>query len=97
LAGVKDGQRNQPEQGMTKKPYPTFKNDDEEQAFLDLANLEEYDIILGARRWANGSPTLRTFIGRARELASAEGPRFGVQAKGGRRRMPYQRLMRAVL
>jgi hypothetical protein len=24
---------------MTKKPYPKFDNDDEEQAFLDTANL----------------------------------------------------------
>jgi hypothetical protein len=34
---------------MTKKPYPTFENDDEEQAFLDAANLEEYDLRADAQ------------------------------------------------
>jgi hypothetical protein len=32
---------------MTKKPYPKFENDDEKQAFLDTANLEEYDLAAG--------------------------------------------------
>ena len=39
---------------MTKKPYPKFDNDDEEQAFLDTANLEEYDLTAGGapmRKW----------------------------------------------
>ena len=34
---------------MTKilKPYPKFNNADEEENFLDTANLEEYDLVSG--------------------------------------------------
>jgi hypothetical protein len=42
------------EEQMTKKPYPKFMSDDEEQAFLDAANLEDYDLTAGAvpmREW----------------------------------------------
>jgi hypothetical protein len=42
------------EQEMTKKPYQKFKNEDEEQAFLDTANLEEPALTAGGapmRKW----------------------------------------------
>ena len=29
------------------KPYPKFNNADEEENFLDTANLEEYDLVSG--------------------------------------------------
>ena len=67
---------------MTKKPYPKFESDEEEQAFLDTANLEDYDSPPGACRCANGSPIMKICT-RTRGTAPSAGSGFGVQAKGG--------------
>ena len=81
-----------------KKPYPTFQDDDEEQAFLDMADLTEYDLDTGFKPFGDW-------------LASAEAmhkdgrvnlrlPRAIIEAyrqKAKERRMPYQRLMRLAL
>jgi hypothetical protein len=67
---------------------PKFGNDDEKEAFLDTANLEEYDLTAGGlpmRKW------LPDYEGhaqrRAREPPPAQGARSGIQAQS--RRAPH--------
>jgi predicted DNA binding CopG/RHH family protein len=83
---------------MTKKPYPTFENDDEEQAFLDTANLEEYELTTGGvpmRQWLAGYEDMDKDARVNLRLPKALVLEF--KRKAAERRMPYQRLMRAVL
>jgi predicted DNA binding CopG/RHH family protein len=83
---------------MTKKPYPTFENDDEEQAFLDAANLEEYDLTSGGapmRKWLADYEDMDKDARVNLRLPKALVLEF--KRKADARRIPYQRLMRAVL
>ena len=85
-------------QDMTKKPYPKFKNDDEEQAFLDSANLEEYDLTAGGvpmRQWLADYEDMYKDARVNLRLPKALVLEF--KRKAAERHMPYQRLMRAVL
>jgi predicted DNA binding CopG/RHH family protein len=81
-----------------KKPYPTFQSGDEEQAFLDKADLTEYDLEIGFapfEQWL-AAPEAMHKDARVNLLL----PRAMVEAykqKGKARRMPYQRLMRMAL
>ena len=85
---------------MTKKPYPKFDNDDEEQAFLDTArSFEEYDLT------ASSVAEMRKWLADYEDMykdarVNLRLPKWLVlefKRKAAARHMPYQRLMRAVL
>ena len=83
---------------MTKRPYPKFRNDDEEQAFLDTAKLEDYDLTAGGvpmRQWLADYEDMYKDARVNLRLPKALVLEF--KRKAAERHMPYQRLMRAVL
>jgi len=83
---------------MTKKPYPAFRSDEEEQAFLDSAILEDYDLTAGGvpmREWLAEYEDMYKDARVNLRLPRALVLEF--KRKAAERRMPYQRLMRAVL
>jgi len=83
---------------MTKKPYPKFDNDDDEQEFLDSANLEEYHLTAGGapmRKWLADYEDMYKDARVNLRLPKALVLEF--KRKAAARHMPYQRLKRAVL
>ena len=83
---------------MTKKPYPKFKSDEEEEAFLDTANLEEYDLTAGGAPMHEWLADYEDMYKDARvSLRLPKALVLEFKRKAAERRMPYQRLMRAVL
>src|SRR5271166_776338 len=83
---------------MTKKPYPKFDNDDDEQEFLDSANLEEYHLTAGGapmRKWLADYEDMYKDARVNLRLPKALVLEF--KRKAAARPMPYQRLKRAVL
>jgi predicted DNA binding CopG/RHH family protein len=83
---------------MTKKPYPRFENDDEERAFLDTADLEEYELTPGGKPMRQWLADYEDMYRDARvNLRLPKALVLEFKRKAAARRMPYQRLMRAVL
>ena len=83
---------------MTKKPYPTFASDDDEQAFLDTADLTEYDLETGFRpvaEWLADAEAARKDARVNLRLPKALVDAY--RAKADARGVPYQRLMRLEL
>jgi len=81
-----------------KKPYPTFRGDDEEQAFLDKADLSEYDLETGfapLEEWLAAAEAMHKDASVNLRLPRAMIEAYKQKAKA--RRMPYQRLMRMAL
>jgi predicted DNA binding CopG/RHH family protein len=82
----------------SKKPLPTFASDDEEQAFLDSADLTEYDLETGFKPFGEWLSEIEMKRKDARvDLRLPRALVDAYKAQAAVTGAPYQRLMRQAL
>ena len=78
-----------------KKPFPHFDSDEELEAFLDAADLDEYDLTAGALPRDEWFQRYERFLKDASiNLRLPSGLLDAVRAQATRERIPTQRLIR---
>jgi predicted DNA binding CopG/RHH family protein len=78
-----------------KKPFPHFDSDEELEAFLDAADLDEYDLTAGALPRDEWFQRYERFVKDASiNLRLPSGLLDAVRAQATRERIPTQRLIR---
>jgi predicted DNA binding CopG/RHH family protein len=78
-----------------KKPFPKFDSDEEVEAFLDSANLEEYDVTAGALPRDEWFARYERFVKDAAiNLRLPAGLLDAVRAQAAKEKIPTQRLIR---
>ena len=78
-----------------KKPFPKFDSDEELEAFLDAADLDEYDLTAGALPRDEWFARYERFAKDASiHLRLPGGLLEAVQAQAAKERIPTQRLIR---
>jgi predicted DNA binding CopG/RHH family protein len=83
------------EQAAMKKSFPQFDSDEQPEAFLDTADLDEYDLTAGALPRDEWFARYERFAKDASiHLRLPDGLLEAVQAQAAKQRIPTQRLIR---
>jgi len=83
------------EQGWMKKPFPKFDSDEELETFLDMADLDEYDLTAGALPRDEWFQRYERFVKDASiHLRLPAGLLDAVRAQAAKEKVPTQRLIR---
>ena len=78
-----------------KKPFPHFESDEELEAFLDAADLDEYDLTAGALPRDEWFQRYERFVKDASiNLRLPSGLLDAVRAQAAKEKIPAQRLIR---